>query len=191
MGNDKALMAMLQGAKAVMDKVEGDKPTTPSGDDEKALPHEMNGEYLTEEQMAASGNVSQQLPKNMGISGPTIVDGKATYKNMSSSKMPDAIKQAMMESPIEQLSSPNHTFNLEDVSTLVNEAPKQRRPKKTNQQKEIINTKKLVGLNETQVRGIVKEELFKFLTQYFTKGLTESVQRETIAEVKRQMKRKK
>ena len=193
MGKESALMAMLQGAKAVMDKVEGDKPSTPSNNNggEKALPHEITESYLTEEQMAANGQTPVAAPKTMGIDGPKIVDGKGTYRNMEKSKMPDAIKKAMMESPIEQLTSPSHTFSLEDVKGMVNEAPVPTKKQPKRAVNPSINTKELVGLNENQVRKIVQEELLTVLAGYFTKSLTEQVQRKTIAEVKKQMKRKK
>ena len=191
MANEKALMAMLQGAKAVMDKVEDKSPTKTNNGGEKSLPHEGNIEYLTEGQMANNPNATITQPKNMGVTGPKIIDGKGVYKNIENSKMPSAIKEAMLNNPIEQLSSPSHTFTLDDVSELVNEGQQQVPTQTKRTLKNPVNTEKLVGLNENQVRAIVKEELFEFLSEYFTKSLTEQVKRKTISDIKNRMKKKK
>lgn len=181
MPSKEQLMNMLGGAKKLMDVVE-------SGDFETG---KVNPNALTE------SGVKTMMSENQGgiptaaptvPAGPTIVDGKPQYKNMATSKLPDAIKQAMMESPIEQISSPNHTFNLDDVEGLVEKDPvyftnqKKTKPQVVN---EVIDTKRLVGLNENQVRGIVQEEIIEFFAKYFTKTLTEDVHKKVMAQVLR------
>lgn len=174
------LRQMLGGAKQIMDKVESGDYSTGNVD----------GRALNEEgvqQMMAEGITR---PQSQGAVAPQMTSNQPLYRNMATSKMPSAIKEAMMANPIPQMSGPNHTFNLEDVQPQGQ--PQQRMPQqfpstpKSNPQPVYENTQ--VGQNsngtftvsETALRGIVKDVLLEFMTKTFTEQLREDTIKKTI-----------
>src|SRR3989304_3861366 len=101
------LKAILGGAKAIMNKVEtGDYET--GHVDARALNEDGVKEMMAEGISRPQKSVAPQITDS----------GQVMYKNLNTSKMPKAIKDAMLNAPIPQLTGPNHTFNLEDVADL-------------------------------------------------------------------------
>jgi len=197
---NKGLMEMLKNAKQVMDKAEEKKPliskhTTTVTETNNVTPNiglsdtTENVQYLTEEQMLAQAQATQ--PKTLGINGPKIVNGKGVYENLEKSKIPDVIKKAMVENPIPQLATPNHTFTLEDVSGLVQEQQVVKKQPQRKQISNVVNPKELVGLTESQVVEIVDERIIEFFTKYFAKTLAEDVQQKVLKQVLMNAKKKK
>lgn len=173
------LKGILGGAKAIMNKVEtGDYEV--GNVDARALNEEgvqqMMAEGITRPQQAVAPQMQAQQP---------------LYKNMNTSKMPAAIKEAMMKTPIPQMTGPNHTFNLEDVQE---NAPQQRAPqfpstpKTQPRQQMVYEQQQPVGANpngtftvsESALRAIVKDVLLEFMTTTFTQNLSEDVIKKTI-----------
>ena len=105
------LMAMLQGAKAVMNKVDSGDYSTGN----ITLPN-VNGDQLVSEGQVGNG---VPLAQNGRSVAPKIVGGNPQYTNIQNSKLPDVIKEAMLNNPIPEVSGPNHTFTLDDVTELV------------------------------------------------------------------------
>jgi len=175
------LKNILGGARAIMDKVE-------SGNYETG---HVDGRALNEDgiqQMMAEGITRPQSQHSIA---PQISANQPMYKNMNTSKMPSAIKEAMMATPIPQMSGPQgHTFNLEDVQDSV---PQQRAPQypsapRTNPQPVYEQQQQQIGGNnngtftvsESALRAIVKDCLLEFMTQTFTQNLSEDVIKKTI-----------
>jgi len=172
------LKGILGGAKAIMNKVETGDYTTGNVD----------GRALNEDgvqQMMAEGITRPQVAV-----APQMQANQPLYKNMDTSKMPAAIKEAMMQTPIPQGNGVNHTFNLEDVQ----EAPQrqQRAPQypstpRTNPQP-VYEQQQPIGANangtftvsESALRAIVQDMLLEFMTQTFTQNLSEDVIKKTI-----------
>jgi len=172
------LKGILGGAKAIMNKVETGDYTTGNVD----------GRALNEDgvqRMMAEGITRPQTSV-----APQIQANQPLYKNMETSNMPSAIKEAMMVTPIPQGNGVNHTFNLEDVQ----ESPqRQQRPTqfpstpKTNPQP-VYEQQQPIGANangtftvsESALRAIVQDMLLEFMTQTFTQNLSEDVIKKTI-----------
>ncbi len=162
------LTEILKRSKAVMSKTEGNYESTSNNNgysnggntySEKEIPN-LTENYI-KENVNNSGSVS---PRN------------GRYRNFEKSKMPDFIKQAMIEEPIEIPETPYHTFELDDVSDLVNEN-KQHVQKQTPQKKQKQNT----NINENVIRKIVREEIEgvvrDVIEEYLDKSLvTEDIQ---------------
>ena len=91
--------------------------------------------------------------KMSGGNTKSVAPQNGRYRNLEKSKMPDFIKQAMVENPINIPETPYHTFELDDVSDLVNES-KQHTQKQPIQQQQ-SNT----PINENVIRKIVREEI--------------------------------
>jgi hypothetical protein len=169
---------ILGGAKAIMDKVE-------TGDYETG---NVDGRALNEEgvqQMMAEGITRPQTAV-----APQMQPSQPLYKNMETSKMPDAIKEAMMATPIPQVNGMmGHTFNLEDVQDQMPQtkrAPQFPQTPKTNPQP--VYEQQQIGQNpngtftvsEAALRGIVKDVLLEFMANTFTQNLSEEVVKKTI-----------
>lgn len=176
------LKGILGGAKAIMNKVE-------TGDyevghiDARALNEEgvqeMMAEGITRPQMQA---VAPQMQANQPL-----------YKNINTTKMPSAIKEMMMKNPIPQMQTPNHTFNLEDVQEVAQQhvqAQKYPSTPQTSPNRQVVyEQQQYIGANpngtftvsESALRAIIKDELFNFMTNTFTKNLSEDVIKKTIS----------
>ena len=174
------LKNILGGAKAIMDKVTTGDYTTGNVD----------GRALNEEgvqQMMAEGITRPQVQHSVA---PQMQSNQPLYRNMATSKMPAAIKEAMMNTPIAQANGmAGHTFNLEDVQDII---PQQNRaqqyPQTPNTNPQPVYENQQIGQNpngtftvsETALRGIVKDVLLEFMTNTFTQNLSEDVIKKTI-----------
>lgn len=112
-------------------------------------------------------------------SAPVITEDK-----INNSRLPDAIKKVMLENPIPQMTGPNHTFTLDDVSDLVEKpipAPKARQTQVQNQRQYVQEQlQQPTNMSEDRMRAIVQEEMAKFFSGYFMKQITETIQKQTI-----------
>lgn len=164
------LKNILGGAKAIMNKVDG-------GTYEKGNVNLDTS--VTSDQLIEGNNNPQIREPNKTNVAPQIVGGKAQYRNINTSKMPDFIKEAMINSPIPQINGLNHTFNLDDVTDLVDK-PQTKQP--LIEQKQSNND--TFTVSETALRGIikdvVKEELLTFMSETFAKRLSEQTIKKTI-----------
>lgn len=171
------LKNILGGARAIMDKVE-------SGNYETG---HVDGRALNEDgiqQMMAEGITRPQVQHAVA---PQINANQPMYKNINSSKMPTAIKEAMMKTPIPQMTGPNHTFNYEDVADQVQQkrTPQYPTTPRTNpqpvyEQQIGVNNNGTFTVSESALRAIVKDCLLEFMTQTFTQNLSEDVIKKTI-----------
>ena len=163
------LKGILGNAKAVMNKVN-------NGNYEEGF---VDGNSLVQ---STEGYVSQD---NVSIDSQAARMGNATRsmgqpnKNtIINSKMPEAIKKAMLENPISQPKM-NHTFNLDDVSDLIDEKPI---PAPT--AKRIVNEGVVKGdmitISEAGLRDMIKDVLIEYLSADYTKNITEGVIKKTI-----------
>lgn len=155
------LKGILGNARAIMNKVEGDTKT--SNTNKYA---ENTDDYITESEM------QQQLPINQATQNREI-----TKETIMNSKLPDAVKKAMLENPIQQTNGLTHTFSLDDVSDLVENKPTKRK-KRVN---ETSSNKKTSTINEKYLRELIKDVLIEYLTTDYSKNLTEGVIKKTIS----------
>ena len=96
------------------------------------------------------------------------------YRNIKTSKMPQAVLNAMIEEPIEIPESPNHTFELSDVEDLVNESP----VRQPNIEDVRQSPKKNVDTNN--IRQIVREEIEDVVRDVIEEYLDKSLVTEDI-----------
>ena len=146
MNNINKLTEILKRSKAVMSKTENNYGSTSNNNGYS------NGgnTYIEKEIPNLTENFIKENVNNSGSVAP--VNGR--YRNFEKSKMPDFIKQAMIEDPIDIPETPYHTFELDDVSDLVNEN-KQYTKKQTPPKQQKQNT----NINENVIRKIVREEI--------------------------------
>ncbi len=157
------LKGILGNARAIMNKVEGN--TKNSNTNKYA---ENTDNYITEAEMQHQ----QQQPINQPTQNTQI-----TKEAIMNSKLPDAVKKAMLENPIQQTNGLTHTFSLDDVSDLVENKPTKRK-KRVN---ETSTNKKTNTINEKYLRELIKDVLIEYLTTDYSKNLTEGVIKKTIS----------
>tara|TARA_B100001769_G_C22100022_1_gene593719 strand:- start:1272 stop:1847 length:576 start_codon:yes stop_codon:yes gene_type:complete len=167
MSKARTLAEILNKSKAVMEKTEQEYGTTsqPISDTNYSSQTEKEIPNLTED----------YIKKNSKGSTRSVAPQGGNYRNLSTTKMPKHIVDAMVNTPIEIPESPNHTFELSDVEDLVNENVTQ--PTST------IETP-VAGSNQTydtkSIRDIVREEIGDVVREVVEEYLDKSLVTEDI-----------
>lgn len=170
-GDVSKLKEILSRSKAVMNKTEEEYGRTGS----KVSESFNNNDYSYEEKEIP--NLTENYISKMSENVSSVAPKNGQYRNMEKSKMPDFIKKAMLENPIEIPESPYHTFELDDVSEIVNETKVTKQKTKTLTESTTTN----VGVSEGTIRKIIKEEIQSIvrdvIEEYLDKSLvTEDIQ---------------
>ena len=158
MSNVNRLADILNRSKAVMDLTEQKNGST----NNTSLPTNEYGEKeipnLTENFINKnSGGVKSVSPKG------------GQYRNLSTTKMPQQIVNAMINNPIEIPESPNHTFELSDVQGLIDENTKTPTPNTVNE-----------SYDNKTIRQIVREEIGDVVREVVEEYLDKSLVTEDI-----------
>lgn len=171
------LQAMLGGAKQVLDKVNNSN---------FKIDHNRLNETLT-----GDVNLLDALPDGATPQTNATRPMGNTYQNLEKSKMPEAIKRAMIENPIPKLemaSGSGPTFSIDDVKSLVRPqmAPQHvQAPQHTQtpiNETKIMNSQgqMLITMTEAELDKKIQDALLEFMTTTFTKNLTENTIKRTI-----------
>jgi hypothetical protein len=166
------LKGILGNAKAIINKVNNNDFKT-GNIDASSLQQDTNG------------YIDQGPTQTQTLADPTRQMANINQAAIANSKMPEAIKRAMMENPISQ-STMNHTFNLNDVSDLIDDKPipltstPRTQTSKGINESMIQNNNDTFTVSESSLRGIIKDVLIEYLTTNYTKNLTEGVIKKTI-----------
>jgi len=140
------LTEILKRSKAVMSKTENEYGSTSNNGG-----YSNGGNNYSEKEMP---NLTENFIRENTSSNGSVAPKNGRYRNFEKSKMPDFIKQAMIDNPIDIPETPYHTFELDDVSDLVNEN-KQHVQKQTPLKQQKNNS----PINESAIRKIVREEI--------------------------------
>jgi len=137
-----------------------------------------NTSYTNEYEEKEIPNLTEQFAQKYGITdgklNMSVAPKNGRYPNMEKSKMPDAIKQAMMETPIDIPENPYSvgSFDLEDVPELV-EQPKQVVRETTQRNTSNINTDTIRQIVREEIEDVVRD----VVSEYLDKSLvTEDIQ---------------
>lgn len=160
------LKAILGNAKAIMKKVD-------TGDFETG---HVDPRALTEDgvkDMQAEGIVrpAMQQTSNVGY----------TEEMVRNSNLPEAVKQAMINKPIQQLNGLNHTFNIEDV---MDEKPMglpksiKKAPSRVNESR--TNDSELLTISRSDLDAMIDVRLLEFFTKTYNKMIIEDTIKKTM-----------
>jgi hypothetical protein len=158
------LMKKLVQAKKVMNKVDG-------GNYERGHVNE-SALFSDPEEMMTSQ--TPQQPNTRSVSGPV------NYDKIQNSKLPDAIKKAMMENPIQQISL-NDTLDMDFVKgakRLMEQegvSPKKSQPQQRQSVSSNIDMNAIATLIENTVRKVMDEKLNQILTAQTTSTINENL----------------
>jgi hypothetical protein len=161
------LMKKLVQSKKIMNKVDG-------GNYERGHVNESMLLSDPEELMKSQYVGEQPQPNQRPVNGPTSVD------RIQNSKLPDAIKRAMIESPIPQISL-NDTLDMDFVKgakRLMEQEgvsskklqPQQRQPQSSN-----IDMNAIALMIENTVRKVMDEKLNQILSASTTASINENL----------------
>ena len=166
------LKGILGNAKKLMNKVE-------TGNYETG---HVDGRALTEDgvkQLQAEG-VRRPSAQSQGQGQPQINES-----NIKNSRLPESIKKAMLENPIAQPNGMTHTFTLDDVYDIADEKPMPLPQARKQSVHENVNYQQpqqnVVGYNDNELRAMMKDVLIEYLSNEYSKNLTESVIKQTIS----------
>tara|TARA_R110000796_G_scaffold61077_2_gene141428 strand:- start:67626 stop:68228 length:603 start_codon:yes stop_codon:yes gene_type:complete len=175
------LQGILSKAKAVMNSVNEGSYT--SGNVDSSMITQDTSGYVDKPQATQQTQTGQPTPQTMG--NPVRQPQSISESAINNSKLPQAIKDAMIKNPIVQ-SNPmmSSSFSLQDVSELVE--PKKQPQVRKPQPQQIMNenvisqTNDKFTVSEASLRGIIKDVLVEYLAADYSKNLTEGVIKKTI-----------
>ena len=137
-----------------------------------------NSNYVNESEEKEIPNLTEEFAQKYGITdgkiNKSVAPKNGRYPHRNNSKMPDAIKQAMMETPIDIPENPYSvgSFDLEDVPELV-EQPKQVVRETTQRKTSNINTDTIRQIVREEIEDVVRD----VVSEYLDKSLvTEDIQ---------------
>ncbi len=172
------LKNILGGARALMNKVEsGDYETghvDPRGLTEDGV-RELQSEGVVRPEQQY--HPQQQASNTVGY----------TEEQVRNSNLPEAIKQAMINRPIQQMNGLNHTFNLDDVSDLSERKPMglpkvrqtTKAPQRVNESKAQSNDNMLT-ISREDLDAMIDVRLLEFFTQTYNKMIIEDTIKKTM-----------
>ena len=159
------LKGILGNAKKIMGKVE-------TGNYETG---HVDGRALTEEGVKQLQAEGVRRPSSQGQ--PQIDTSR-----IQNSRLPESVKKAMMENPIAQPTGLNHTFTLDDVYDLADEKPMPTpQARKQPIQESYQQPQQFGGHSDNVLRAMIKDVLIEYLSNEYSKNLTESVIKQTIS----------
>jgi len=172
------LKGILGNAKAIMNKVNNNDFET-GNVDASALRQDTSG-YVDQ-----GSTPTQNQGQHQTLGDPARQMGNINQAAIANSNMPEAIKKAMMENPISQPTM-NHTFNIDDVSDLIDNKPlplpstPRTQSRKGMNESMVQNNNDTFTVSESSLRGIIKDVLIEYLSADYSKNLTEGVIKKTI-----------
>jgi hypothetical protein len=152
------LAEILSKSKAVMQKAEENHGSTNMNSE--------GGNMFSSQEKEMPNLTENYINNNRKTSTNSVAPQNGRYRNLEKSKMPDFIKQAMIENPIDIPETPYHTFELDDVAELVNESVPTQQPmtQTTPKNVDVNNIRQIVREEiEDVVRSVVEEYLDKSL----------------------------
>ena len=149
MSNVNRLADILNRSKAVMDV------TIDKGSNGNNNVSTQTNEYGEKE----IPNITENFIKKNTGGVKSVSPQNGNYRNLSTTKMPQQIVNAMVNNPIEIPESPNHTFDLSDVQELVSESV----PTQTNEGHTPNNTKSIRDIVREEIGDVVREVVEEYL----------------------------
>ena len=168
--NISALKNILAKSKAVMNKIEQISPVTPSKSQSGNESHYINENYNENynESDEKEFNYSQPIPKDNELQN-------FSKEHIMASRLPQNIKEAMINKPIPKISMANSSFSLEDVQDVI--------PKKKSINETVRNPTRdsnLITISRSELKEMMNETLINFLKNNYEKTLTEAAITKTI-----------
>lgn len=169
--NLAALKGILANAKKVMNKVED---TNPKG---RQSVRESYDDGYSNQPIYNETDEREPMYENFTPSTPSQMQPQMyTPEQVMASKLPAAVKEAMLKNPIPQLQGPPSKFSLEDLGDLV-EQP-QRRPQPLRESSG--NNQQSMSIDPNMLKAMIKEAVAEYFKESHDKQITEQAIKKTI-----------
>ena len=171
--NLAALKGILAKAKTVMNKVE---ETNPKGNSKQSVRESYDDGY-SNQPMYNESDEREPVYENFTPSTPSQMQPQMyTQEQVMASKLPQAIKEAMLKNPIPQLQGPPSKFSLEDLSDLVDKPQRRAQPlRESNGQPQ-----QSMSIDPNMLKAMVKEAVAEYFKESYEKQITEQAIKKTI-----------
>jgi hypothetical protein len=174
--NLSALKGILANAKKVMNKVEGDNPVKTRNVESRGITETAQNYDERDEREPIYENFTPS-PASSGFQ-PQMY----TPEQVMASKLPPAVKEAMLKNPIPQLQGPPSKFSLEDLSDLIEKPqPKQQfKPPGVPLMESNTNYQAPMTIDPNMLKSMIKEAVAEYFKESYEKKITEAAISKTI-----------
>lgn len=170
------MIAILAKSRQVMNKIETEKPTTPTNV-QAPISEAFNGSSFNEPIYNESDEREPIYEQPLVNSDPTRIYDY-TEEQVMASKLPQNVKEAMIKNKIPKMSV---TALSQEAIDLINpKAKPQSRPKPLTETIQRANNSDLITISRSELKEIMNETLVSFLKTNYEKTLTESAITKTI-----------
>lgn len=159
------LKSILANAKKVMHKVEENSPVKQTRRQTESYTPNVDTPIYDERDERDFDIPSNYSPSNQPLKN-------YTREQVMASNLPPAIKEAMINKPIPQLSHPPSKFSLEGLEDLIDEKPSKLIKEQRNNG--------LISITENDLYKLVDERVNKILADMFVKTITEQTIKKTL-----------
>lgn len=167
--NLTALKGILANAKKVMNKIEDINPKGKQSVKENYDDGYSNQPMYTE--------TDEREPAYENFTPTTQMQPQMyTPEQVMASKLPAAIKEAMLKNPIPQLQGPPSKFSLEDLSDLIEKPQRKAQPLRESSG----NYEPQMSIDPNMLKAMVKEAVNEYFKESYEKRITEEAIKKTI-----------
>ena len=169
--NIAALKGILANAKKVMNKVE---EKSPKGS-KQPMRESYDDEY-SNQSMYNEMDEREPVYENFTPSTPSQMQPQMyTAEQVMASKLPAAVKEAMLKNPIPQLQGPPSKFSLEDLGDLVDKPQRKQQPLR-----ESAGNQQSMSIDPNMLKSMIKEAVAEYFKESYEKRITEEAIKKTI-----------
>ena len=176
------LGSILGKAAAVMNKIETANPKKQSNQIQESYEEDLYQAPPRRQQPAEMYNERDEREmnfENYTSSGPSNVYNYSD-EQVKNSKMPEAIKRAMVESRIPKYPTPPSKFTAEEIAQAAGIQLKGTKQQLTETTKRPVNQGDMITVSKAQLNEMVSNMVDKKLLEYFTKSYNKLVTQETV-----------
>jgi hypothetical protein len=169
--NLESLKGILAKSKAVMNKISGEEPKQTSS---RQLSEDYSDNYSKSPSYDERDEREPNYDEKPQVT-PSMEPKMYTDEQVMNSKLPQAIKEAMMKSPIPMLQGPPSNFTLDDVSDLVDKpksAPLRESRRESNSE--------MITVSKKELQEMIKEGIGQYFKDGYEKRITETAIKKTI-----------
>lgn len=171
--NLAALKGILANAKKVMNKVE---ETNPKGVSKQPVRESYDDSY-SNQPIYNESDEREPVYENFTPTAPSQMQPQMyTTEQVMASKLPAAVKEAMLKNPIPQLQGPPSKFSLEDLSDLVEKPERRAQPLRESSG----SHQPQMSIDPNMLKAMVKEAVAEYFKESYEKQITEQAIKKTI-----------
>ena len=173
--NLAALKGILANAKKVMNKVED---TNPKG---RQAVRESYDDGYSNQPIYNETDEREPMYENFTPSTPSQMQPQMyTAEQVMASKLPAAVKEAMLKNPIPQLQGPPSKFSLEDLSDLVEKPKNNYKSPGVPLRESSGNYQQPMTIDPNVLKAMIKEAVAEYFKESYEKQITEQAIKKTI-----------